>query len=184
MRRPKALKLGGLLAALVLPAAAACGIQPTGVTVLGQAPAAQGSTPLTSPGPVDGFQYVLFFYQGDRLAPVYRTSPGTVNEQTVLSALVAGPTGMEVKQGFTSALPPALVAKSRADGYAAAYWLSEPLGSAAKAEFVCTMQNFDGTISVGTLVDGTAKQPTWLGCSDTTNYYVPMQGADTAVGAN
>lgn len=172
--RGRALKLGALVAVLVVPAAAACGIQPTGITDLGPAPAASaGAQPAVAQA--GSSQYVLFFYQNGRLIPTYRNGSGAIDEGTVLNAMIEGPTRQEAADGLSSALPPALVVKPRAGGFAAAYFLSQPLNTRAKAQFVCTMQYWDQTVSIGILVDG-AEKPTWDACSDTVDYYVPMPG--------
>lgn len=173
--RRGALKLGVLLAALMLPAAAACGIQPTGITDLGPAPAATGAAAQRAIAQAGSSQYVLFFYQDGRLTATYRNGDGTTSEETILAAMVQGPTKDEAAQGLSSALPAGLVAKTRAGGFADAYAVSAPLTTKAKAQFVCTMQYWDQTVSVGVQADG-ADKPTWLACSDTVNYYVPMPG--------
>jgi hypothetical protein len=171
----------GLSAALglVLPAAAACGIQPSGIVALGPAPAATGGgvsaagTLSTSSGAT---QFQLFFYQDGQLSPVYRPAvKGEVTETVVLDALRAGPTPAELAKGYSTLLSPKLTASVRANGLLAAYTLDMPLGQRAKAQFICTMQFYDQSVSVGIQVAGSAIV-NWNACSDTTDSYVPMQG--------
>ncbi|HEV2343521.1 MAG TPA: hypothetical protein VGS97_05455 [Actinocrinis sp.] len=175
------LRRGALLAALLLPTGAACGIQPTGIIVLGAAPAAQLASPAapfdTSPGST---QYLVFFYQNDRLAPAYRSTKGGVgvSERIVLEALVMGPTQAEQAAGYSSAVPSGLVAKPRANGLLGAYNLSQPLGQRAKSQFICTMQYYDQIESIGIQVQDS--NVIWNACSDTTNQYIPMRGEASA----
>ena len=181
--RRRALKLGGLLAALVLPAASGCGIQPTGITSLGPAPAVSGGAAQRALAQqVGSSQYVLFFYQDGRLTPTYRNSDSTTNEETVLGAMLQGPTKEEAAQGMSTALPTGLIAVPRASGQADAYMVTEPLTTKAKAQFLCTMQYWDQSISVGIQIKG-AEKPTWNACADMVDYYVPMPGDGSAVGA-
>lgn len=175
MRR-RALKLGVMLAALVLPAAA-CGIQPTGITNLGPAPAVSGAgaQQALAQQQAGSSQYVLFFYRDGRLAPTYRSNESTPTEESVLDAMLRGPTKDETGLGMSTALPTGLVATPRASGQADAYMVSEPLSIKAKAQFLCTMQYWDQSISVGIQVKG-AEKPAWNGCGDIVDYYVPMPG--------
>ena len=180
--RRRALKLGGLLAALVLPAASGCGIQPTGITSLGPAPAVSGGAAQRALAQqVGSSQYVLFFYQDGRLTPTYRNSDSTTNEETVLGAMLQGPTKEEAAQGMSTALPTGLIAVPRASGQADAYMVTQPLTTKAKAQFLCTMQYWDQSISVGIQIKG-AEKPTWNACADMVDYYVPMPGDGSAVG--
>jgi hypothetical protein len=169
-------RIAGLLA-MLLPAAAACGIQSTGITALGPAPAALSASAASSPvnSAAEGTQYLLFFYQDSRLTPAYRVSTnGPPSEGTVLDALVQGPSKVEQAGGYTSAVPSNLVAKAQADGLAGAYALNVPLSLRAKAQFICTMQYYDQTPSVGIqILDSNVN---WNACKDTTNQYIPMPG--------
>lgn len=179
--RSKKAQYAVLLAALLLPTAAACGIQPTGITELGPAPAAAAVSPLqtldTSPGST---QYLVFFYnQNDQLAPAYRSAKGEVTEQTVLQTLIGGPSQQEQAAGVTSAVPTGLIARPKADNELGNYNLSAPLGLRAKAQFICTMQYFDQLDSIGIqVVDA---KPIWNSCSDTTSQYIPMRGDQSSV---
>lgn len=173
--RSKRLRYAALLAAVLLPMAAACGIQPTGITALGPAPAAVGASaaqsPNTSPGET---QFQVFFYSGNRLATGYRSVKGEVSESAVLAALISGPDTNEQAAGFTSAIPTDLIAKPRANNELGAYYLSEALSQRAKAQFICTMQYYDQIDSIGIQLTGQSR-PFWNQCSDTTSQYVPMR---------
>ena len=172
----------GLAAALglVLPAATACGIQPSGIVALGPAPAAAVATPVGSLDTAAGStQYLLFFYLDGQLSPVYRPAKAPVTESVVLQALLQGPNAAEQAKGYSTLLPVKLSATTRASGLLDAYSLSQPLAQHAKAQFICTMQYYDQTISVGIQILG-SNTVNWNACSDTTTEYIPMQG-DTAV---
>ena len=179
-RKARGLRLAAALAA-VLPVAAACGIQPSGITALGPAPGALSATPAPTLAAVsDGTQIVLFFYQNERLTPVYRPAANGPDETSVLSALIAGPSKQELAEGFTTAVPAQLSAKIGANGMRAAYSLNLPLGQHAKSQFICTMQYYDVTKSIGIQVlDGSVN---WNSCSETTNQYVPMPGEQSGAG--
>ena len=180
--RRRVLKLGALLAALVLPAASACGIQPTGITNLGPAPAVSGAAAQRALQQQAGAsQYVLFFYEDGRLTPAYRNADSATNEETVLGAMLQGPTKEEAAQGMSTALPTGLIAVPRASGQADAYMVTMPLTTKAKAQFLCTMQYWDQSISVGIQIKG-AEKPTWNACGDMVDYYVPMPGDGSTVG--
>jgi hypothetical protein len=180
--RRRALKTGAALAALVLPVASACGIQPTGIVNLGPAPAASGAAAQQSLAQTGSSQYSLFFYQDGRITQVVRTGTDMPSEESILAAMIKGPTTKEAALGYTSALPSDLVVKTRAAGFADAYLVTAALNTKAKAQFVCTMQYWDQTISVGLQTVG-ADKPTWLACSNTVNYYIPMPGdGGTAAG--
>lgn len=173
--RHRALKFGGMLAALVLPVTTACGIQPTGITSLGPAPDVSGVAAQRAQAQAGSSQFGLFFYEDGRLTLTYRNAGTAPNEEMVLSAMVEGPTKAEAAQGMSSALPANLVATPRAGGFADAYLVSQPLTTKAKAQFLCTMQFWDQSVSVGIQVKG-AEKPTWNACGDTVDYYVPMPG--------
>jgi hypothetical protein len=173
--RSKRLRYAALLGSVLLPTAAACGIQPTGITALGPAPAAVGASLAqssdTSPGET---QFQVLFYQGTRLTPAYRSVKGEVSESAVLAALIAGPSQSDQAAGLTSSIPADLIAKPRANDELGAYYLSEALGQRAKAQFICTMQYYDQIDSIGIQLTGQAR-PIWNQCSDTTSQYVPMR---------
>lgn len=180
--RARALGLSAALG-LVLPAAAACGIQPSGIVALGPAPAATGGGAAaagTLSTSASATQFQLFFYQEGQLSPVYRpAAKGEVTETMVIDALLAGPTKGEEAKGYTTQLSPKLTASVRANGLYAAYTLNMSLLPRAKSQFICTMQFYDQSVSIGIQMAGSATV-TWNACSDTTDSYVPMQG-DTSL---
>lgn len=173
MRCSRRAALAGLCAA-VLPAAAACGIQPSGITSLGPAPTVSAGAAQPTPTD-DSTTFVLFFEQDGQWSAVRRASDGAPTETEILQALAQGPTATEQKEGYLSALPAGLVIRPQAAGEADAYGVSESIGAAGRTELICTMQYFDGTDSIGILAPG-AVEPTWLACSDTTSQYIPMIG--------
>lgn len=172
MRRPRRTLLAGLCAALV-PAAAACGIQPSGITSLGPEPTVPAAAAQPTPSGAGSSTFVLYFELGGYWTPVNRPSDGAATEAEILQALVQGPTTAEQKQGYVSALPAGLSIKPQALGERADYQVSEAVGAAGRTELVCTMQYFDQSDSIGILVPGAA-EPEWLACSDTTTQYIPM----------
>lgn len=175
-RRSRLLLVAGCAA--LLPSLAACGIQASGITSLGAAPAAaQASPPAGTTISVGPDQYLLFFYLNDRLTPVYRPTEKPLSEAMVLSELLLGPTQQEKADGFTSALPLKLVATPNAEQERYAFAVSSPLGSRGRTEFICTMQYYDGTDSIGVELAGEPSSMIWTGCADTTSQYVPMQAS-------
>jgi len=173
-RRSRLLLVAGCAA--LLPTLAACGIQASGITSLGAAPAAgQASPPAGSAISVGPNQYLLFFYMNNRLTPVYRPTDKPLTESMVLEEMLLGPTAQERAAGFTSALPIKLVATPNAEQERYAFAVSSPLGSRGRTEFICTMQYFDGTDSIGVELAGEPSTMIWTGCADTTSQYVPMQ---------
>jgi hypothetical protein len=173
------IRLAALLAASA-PVLAACAIQPTAVSALGPAPSVPTAAN-QSPAPTGSgdTQYLLLFYRDSTLTPVYRAATaGTPTEEAVLKALIAGPTRAEQNEGFVSALPADLAASPRADGLFGAYTLDEVLSQRAKAQFICTMQYYDKTISVG--IEALNSNVNWNACSDTTAQYIPMPGNQSA----
>jgi hypothetical protein len=166
------------MGAALLPAVAACGIQPSGITSLGPVPTVPAGAAQASPTTGDSTTFVLYFQQDGQWAAVRRATDGQPTESDVLQALVQGPTATEQKEGYVSALPTGLVIRPQALSEAAAYGVSEAIGAAGRTELICTMQNFDGTDSIGIVAPGAA-EPTWLACSDTTTQYIPMLGNNT-----
>jgi len=168
--------------AVLLPTLAGCGIEASGITSLGAAPAAgEASPPAGTTISVGPNQYLLFFYLNNRLTPVYRPTEKPLNESMVLDELLLGPTPQEKAAGFTSALPLKLVATPNAEQERYAFAVSSPLGSRGRTEFICTMQYFDGTDSIGVELAGEPASMIWTGCADTTSQYVPMQVSPAAV---
>lgn len=179
-RRRRRLLLVAGCAALV-PALAACGIQASSITSLGPAPAAdQQSAPAGTSISVGPNQYLLFFYLNDRLTPVYRPTETSLTEAMVLDELLRGPTAQEKAAGFSSALPIKLIATPNAEQERYAFAVSSPLGSRGRTEFICTLQYYDGTDSIGVELEGEPSTMIWTGCADTTSQYVPMQASPAA----
>jgi hypothetical protein len=175
--------------ALLLPTAAACGIQPSGIVSLGALPSAVAGSAqpvIPAPGSTD---YILYFYSKatGELTPVYRSGTQTVTENEVLDALVKGPTAAERAAGDYTELPIGLDAKANAQDEADAYALSTGLTQFGKAEFICTMQNYDEVGEVAIQSPGSGL--IWNACTDTTGYYVQLtfstsQASGSAVTGN
>lgn len=166
--------------ALLLPTAAACGIQPSGIIVVGAAPAAVAASPVLATEGLGSTQFLLYFYQNDRLTPAFRSSAQPVTQQLVLQALFAGPTAAERQAGFYTQLPQGMAAKPDAHGEEFAYLLAKSPGTAGKAQFICTMQYLDKSASIGVeLAD--SGQLNWNGCSDTTDQFIPMPSSGSGV---
>lgn len=169
-------------AAVLATGLSGCGIQPTGISVLGNAPtAAAPSAGSNAPsGPIDGqlLIYLLQVQDGKTVVvPVHRAAPAQVTDGAMAELLVKGPTPEELKEGFTSDVPQNLVVTPNALGFSDSYGLSTYLGSWAKTQFICTMQEFDQSQSVGYYYPGTGMtQAVWLACEDTTGVYVNMPG--------
>ena len=178
--RARTLRYAAVIAALLLPTAAACGIQSSGITKVGEAPAALGVSAAPSlDASLGSTQFLLYFYQNGRLTPAYRPGKGEVNEAMVYTALVQGPNATEAAAGFSSTIPTDLVVKARAADEAGAYNLSEPLGPQAKAQFICTMQYYDQIDSIGIQLGNS--RPIWNACSDTTSQFIPMRGNGSSI---
>ena len=173
--RHRALKIGGMLATLVLPMAAACGIQPTGITNLGPAPDVSGVAAQRAQAQAGSSQFVLFFYEDGRLTLTYRNAGTATNEETV-SATVEGPTKAEAAQGMSSALPADPVATG---GFADAYLVSQPLSTKTKQTRArCSTETSRSSVAYRSEV---REEPTWNACG-TADYYVPMPGDGSTTG--
>ena len=166
---------------LLLPSVASCGIQASGITTLGPAPAATaGASGAPSFNAASGSsQYVLFFYLGDRLTADYRAAKGAVSEGEVLDALLAGPNPGEQAKGYATMLPPKLTATINAGGQRYSYSLNQSLSLRAKAQFICTMQYNDESPSIGIQVQDA--NVNWNACSDTTSEFIAMRGDQSTV---
>ena len=170
--------------ALLLPTAAACGIQPSGIVSLGALPSAVAGTAqpsIATPGLTD---YILYFYSSStgELTPVERTGTQAATEDEVLKALLAGPDAAEKSEGYYSQLPAALAVKPNAIDEKGAYTISAPLSQYGKAEFICTMQNADEQSSVA--IQSPDSGLIWNACSDTTGYYVQLTFSTSAASEN
>lgn len=160
--RRRVLASGAGAAALL--AVAGCGIQPTGVQVVGAPPAAQVAGNLPGGGPSGGeYAYYLYFYREGRLASITRFTSSPVDQQTVVDAVIGGPTKEELAKGYTSAIPSSLkIVDLTAQGEAWAYQFSDQLGRQERAQIVCSIQANLPAPSVAT-VYGDAKL-TWNIC--------------------
>ena len=172
-------------AAVLATALTGCGIQPTGISVVGAPPSANvpsaNSTTTPQALAASGQVYIyLLQNQGgtDLLVPVIRTIVGQkINDDSVAQILIKGPTPMEQKEGFTSEIPSSLTATSNAYGYSDAYVLSDLLQPLAKAQFICTMQEYDQSVSIGYFYpDSQMTQLNWVACKDTTSQYIMLPG--------
>jgi len=89
-----------LLILVGLLVVSACGIKPTGVVPAGPAPT------LRNPGTSGrGADVILYFVLDGRVAPVSRSTGGTVGVENALSLLLAGPTTDEADDGYVTDLP-------------------------------------------------------------------------------
>lgn len=156
--------LASAAGAAALLATAGCGIEPTGVQVVGAPPAAQAAGNLPGGGPSAGqYAYYLYFYREGQLASVTRLTATPVDQQTVVDAVIGGPTKEELAKGYSSAIPGTLkIVDLTAQGEAWAYQFSDQLGRAERAQIVCSIQANLPAPSVAT-VYGDAKL-TWNIC--------------------
>lgn len=147
-----------------LLATAGCGIEPTGVQVVGAPPAAQAAGNLPGSGPSGGaYPYYLYFFRDGRLASTTRFADAPVDQRTVIDAVIEGPRPDELKQGYTTQIPAGLkIVSLTAQGEAWAYQFSDQLGREERAQIVCSVQASLSAPSVAT-VYGNAK-PTWNIC--------------------
>ncbi|MBN6035231.1 hypothetical protein [Amycolatopsis sp. 195334CR] len=87
-----------VLAVLLVFLLTACGVRPT-----------DGPIP-AGPGPAfpdrNQAEMTLYFLFGGRIYPITRSTPGLASPESVLSALVSGPTAEEQKRGLSSEVPP------------------------------------------------------------------------------
>ena len=150
--------------AVALLATAGCGIESTGVQVVGAQPAAQPAGDLPGDGPSSGaHNYYLYFFRDGQLTLTKRSADAPVDQQTILQQVIEGPTKAELAQGYTSEIPTGLqIVDLTAQGEAWAYQFSDELGREERAQIVCSIQaNLDAP-SVAT-VYGSAKL-TWNIC--------------------
>ncbi|QFU85589.1 hypothetical protein [Amycolatopsis sp. YIM 10] len=86
------------LAVLLLCLLTACGVRPT-----------DGPIP-AGPGPAFPYrnqaEMTLYFLLDGRIYPITRSTPGLASPESVLSALVGGPTPDEQKRGLYTQVPP------------------------------------------------------------------------------
>lgn len=148
-----------------------CGIQSTGVKVVGAAPTLQAADGLVGSSAGSGTNgYALYFFRDGRLTPVERYTDETVTDDLVLQQLIKGPDTTDVSEGFTSNITPGLsVVSNQALQQKWAYEYSLPLAQSELAEIVCTVQANVQAPSVGTLTKGYGL--VWHQCSDFTEEY-------------
>lgn len=157
--------LASVAGAAALLATAGCGIQSTGVQVVGAQPAAQAAGNLPGTAPSGGqYAYYLYFFLGGHLTSTTRFSDSPVDQQTVVDAMIGGPTKDEAAKGYSTEIPGSLqIVDLTAQGEAWAYQFSAPLGREERAQIVCSIQANLPAPSVAT-VYGNAKL-TWNICS-------------------
>lgn len=148
-----------------------CGIQSTGVKVVGAAPTLQAADGLVGSSAGSGTNgYALYFFRGGRLTSVERYTDQAVTDELVLQALIKGPDSTDASEGFTSNITPGLsVVSNQALAQKWAYEYSLPLTESEMAEVVCTVQADVDAPSVGTLTKGYGL--VWHDCSDFTEDY-------------
>ena len=168
---------------------AGCGIQPTGISVVGAAPSALAPSTTASAESIGSSSQVYIYLLQDQdgtneIVPVLRTIVGQIDDATVAQLLVKGPTDDEAKQGYTSEVPDSLVVAPNALGFGDAYTLSAYLDSWGRAQFICTMQEYDQSSSVGYYYPGTVMTAVnWVACKDTTSQpYIMLPGLTTTDG--
>lgn len=174
-RRRAAAAVGGAALACAL---AGCGIQSTGIAVVGAAPTPlTGSAAPTALGDGGDNEVTVYFLTGDdgTLVPVQRTVSGPVDESKVISLLIGGPTKAEGESGLYTDFPPGFTATPNAESLQYAYGLNEVLDQFARSQFICTMQAYDLVIAIG-YISPNMKEMEWLGCSDTTTQIVLIPG--------
>lgn len=183
--RRRALSLAAAVAGAVgLMGVGGCGIQSSGLRVVGSAPSLQAANAVTGAQGAGGGQYQLYFFRDGKLAPVQRYySTETLTQDALLAALIKGPSSTDQSQGFTSLIPASLsVVSITARDQQWDYEYSEPLTFAEKAEIVCSMQVDLSAPSVGTFFKG---DQIWNNCSDFTEDYgapaiLPSVDSDSA----
>jgi len=172
LHRPRRRRTIGALAAVAgtvgLMGTSGCGIQSTGLHVVGSAPSLQANE-LTGDSGTGANQYELIFFRDDKLTPVLRSTNDPVTDQVVLEALIKGPSASEQAQGYSSVVPTSLqLVSNTADGEQWDYEYSMPLSNQEKAQIVCTLQADLNEKAVGTFY---RKDQTWNECIDFADAY-------------
>lgn len=146
-----------------------CGIQSSGMRVVGAAPSLQAANSVTGSGGSGGNQYSLYFFRNGKLTPALRYTDQPITADLVLDALIKGPNSSDQAQGFSSVIPASLrVIDTTARDQQWNYAYSQPLSIAEKAEIVCTVQADLSAQSVGT---ATSESQNWNNCYDFTEDY-------------
>lgn len=116
-----------------------------------------------SPTPATGaFPHTLYLVKDNKLVPVTRHVDTAPTPDSLVAALLAGPTTSERDQGITSALPgSAIVLAVRVNGSTATVELAVPVDRVprtdevlAYAQLVCTLTNHRGIAGVTFTRDG------------------------------
>lgn len=182
-RRSRALGAVAAVAGTVgLMGAGGCGIQSSGMRVVGSAPSLQAANSVTGSDVGGGNQYELYFFRNGKITPVLRSTDQTITQDLVLAALIKGPNSTDQQQGFSSVVPTSLeVTDMTARNQQWNYAYSLPLSYAEKAEIVCTVQADLGAQSVGT---ATSETQNWNNCYDFSEDYgapavLPSAAADS-----
>jgi spore germination protein GerM len=140
---------------VLLAAVAGCGITPdrhatlaapesVPFDLLGQAPSATATTLPLSPTE----KGTIFLVQGERLAPVQRVLPAPVSVESVLEALIAGPTATEVQLGLrTALLAPGLMRYGSASGGIATIDLGQPFTEIAGRDQIVALAQIVSTVT-------------------------------------
>lgn len=173
---PRRRRVLGALAAVAgtvgLLGVGGCGIQASGVRVVGSAPTLQAANDVSGATAAPGGnqnQYQLYFFRNGKLTPVLRYTDQPITQNLVLTALIKGPNSTDQSQGYTSVIPTSLtVVSTTARRQQWNYQYSLPVTIAEKAEIVCTVQQDLGAPSVGTATPG---EQTWNNCYDFTEDY-------------
>lgn len=151
----------------VLGTSAGCGIQSTGLKVVGSAPTVQAANVTGSGAAGSGgqYRYWLYFYRDGKLTPVLRSTDQTVNQEFVLTEVIKGPSPNDQIAGFSSEIPTSLTIVSLTAGNQQWFYrYSQPLNDTQRAEIVCSIQADQDAPDVGTW-NGPDNQ-IWNSCTD------------------
>lgn len=143
-----------------------CGIQSSGMKVVGAAPSLQAANDVTGTDAAGSGsnQYQLYFFRDGRLTPVVRYASSPVTQAVIMAALIKGPNSTDAADGFTSVIPGDLTVESyTAHDQQWNYQYSQALTGAEKAQIVCTIQANLNAPSVGT---STSENEFWNTCFD------------------
>jgi len=172
----------------VLGTSAGCGIQSTGLKVVGSAPTVQAAnvTGSDAAGSSGQYQYWLYFYRNGKLTPVLRSTDQTVNQEFVLTEVIKGPSSPDQNAGFSSEIPTSLQIVSLTAGTQQwNYRYSQPLNDTQRAEIVCSIQADLDAPDVGTF--NGPDNAIWNSCTDFEYLgapaYLPNLGPSASTGA-
>jgi len=165
-------------AAALAATLAGCGVQQTGISIVGSAPSAvTAPSALPTQDGVGESQVTVYFLSSPSgtLVPSIRTIDGPLNENAVINQLLAGPNATERDEDYYSNLPLGLTVTPNAEQLSFAYQLSEQIDQLARAQFICTMQANEQTNSIGYIYPG-MKELEWVSCDNTTTQFVLLPG--------